>query len=64
MNFRSNFMYNIHIQICIQIDILAQNQNKKKIVCEISEMCARVLKNEDIHAQILNKKRNLCTNLN
>ena len=42
-----------HIRICIQIHV--RNQNKrKKFVREISE----------IRARILNKERNLCTNVN
>ena len=42
--------------------MLHEIKTKEKIVCEISEILVRILKNEEIPARILNKERNLCTN--
>ena len=58
-----NFMYKIHIQI--RVGIVPGNQNKRKnSYMYISEIRVQILKNEELYAQILNKGRNLCTNLN
>ena len=46
-------MYKIHIRIRARIRI-RNRENKKKLIRKISE----------IRARILNKERNLCTNLN
>ena len=46
-------------------DSCTKSIQKKKFVREVSEIRARILKNEEIHAQqVLNKERNLYTNSN
>ena len=41
-----------------------KSKQKKNFVQKFSEIRARIFKNEKMCAQILNKERNLCTNLN
>ena len=41
-----------------------KSKQKQIFICEISEIHAQTLTNEETCAQILNKRRNLCTNLN
>ena len=45
-------------------NLCTESKRKKKFAREISKIRTRILKNEEIHVRILNKKRNLSTNLN
>ena len=54
---------NWHMDLCTNSckNSCPKSKQKKKFICEISEICAGVLKNEKLCTNFEAKERNLCT---